>query len=74
MELSKIEKLINSGYLTKVDELDKLVEMTEEEMVNNGYFTHTNMFDGDDATDESEELPEVETEVEAPIVEEEISE
>lgn len=74
MELSKIEKLINSGYLTKVDELDKLVEMTEEEMVNNGYLTHTNMFDGDDATDESEELPEVETEVEAPVVEEEISE
>ena len=45
MELSKIEKLINSGYLTKIDELDKLVEMTEEEMVNNGYLTHTNTLD-----------------------------
>lgn len=68
MELSKIKKLINSGYLTKVDDMDVLVNMTEDEMINNGYLTHTNMFDGDDATDESTELPEVD-DVEAPEVE-----
>lgn len=68
MELSKIKKLINSGYLTKVDDMDVLVNMTEDEMINNGYLTHTNMFDGDDTADESTKLPEVD-EVEAPEVE-----
>lgn len=61
MELTKIKKLMNSGHLTKIDDIDMLVKMTEQEMVNNGYLTHINMFDGDDATDESEELPEVES-------------
>lgn len=71
MELSKIKKLINSGYLTKVDDMDVLVNMSEDEMINNGYLTHTNIFDGDDTTDESTELPEV-VDVEAPEVEEEL--
>lgn len=61
MELTKIKKLINSGHLTKIDDIDMLVKMTEQEMINNGYLTHINMFDGDDDTDESYELPEVES-------------
>lgn len=61
MNLDDVKKLINSGYITKVDDLEEIAKLSEQEMVDMGYLSHVGVFDGDDSTNESEVLPEVET-------------
>lgn len=70
MNLDDVKKLINSGYITKVDDLEKIAKLSEQEMVDMGYLSHVGVFDGDDSTNESEKISEVETETVEEVVEE----
>lgn len=61
MTENRIKELANKGFITKVSDIDDLMEMSELDLVKAGYITQVGVFDGEDDTEE--EAPK------APIVE-----
>lgn len=61
MTENRIKELVNKGFITKVSDIDDLMEMSELDLVKAGYITQVGVFDGEDDTEE--EAPK------APIVE-----
>lgn len=61
MTENRIKELANKGFITKVSDIDDLMEMSELDLVKAGYITQVGIFDGEDNTEE--EVPK------APIVE-----
>lgn len=61
MTENRIKELVNKGFITKVSDIDDLMEMSELDLVKAGYITQVGIFDGEDDTEE--EAPK------APIVE-----
>ena len=61
MTENRIKELVNKGFITKVSDMDDLMEMSELDLVKAGYITQVGIFDGEDDTEE--EAPK------APIVE-----
>lgn len=58
MTENRIKELANKGFITKVSDIDDLMEMSELDLVKAGYITQVGIFDGEDDTEE--EVPIVE--------------